>query len=169
MEAGAGVAGRHGRTADELIDNTVARIRRVTSIAHKISTARTNGRHLATVLSDRWQDVAAAPWTGHVGAPVTDRTVANPDQSTARQSENHSDGAPLATPAISAETRPDKTVSLSEFLQIFAAVMLPMFLAAVDQTLLATATPAIAADLGGLRDTTWIALAYLMATTIMVR
>jgi len=46
--------------------------------------------------------------------------------------------------------------------------MLPMFLAAVDQTLLATATPTIAADLGGLRDTTWIALAYLMAATVMV-
>ncbi len=46
--------------------------------------------------------------------------------------------------------------------------MLPMFLAAVDQTLLATATPSIAADLGGLRDTTWVALAYLMAATVTV-
>jgi EmrB/QacA subfamily drug resistance transporter len=63
---------------------------------------------------------------------------------------------------------PAKTVKLGQFLQIFAAVMLPMFLAAVDQTLLATATPAIAADLGGLRDTTWIALAYLMASTVTV-
>lgn len=63
---------------------------------------------------------------------------------------------------------PAKSVTLGQFLQIFAAVMLPMFLAAVDQTLLATATPAIAADLGGLRDTTWIALAYLMASTVTV-
>jgi EmrB/QacA subfamily drug resistance transporter len=94
--------------------------------------------------------------------------VANPDQSTTRPRESDGDGAPLATPLGNTEARRDKTVSLSEFLQIFAAVMLPMFLAAVDQTLLATATPAIAADLGGLRDTTWIALAYLMATTIMV-
>ncbi len=43
--------------------------------------------------------------------------------------------------------------------------MLPMFLAVVDQTLLATATPSIAADLGGLRDTTWVALAYMIAMT----
>jgi EmrB/QacA subfamily drug resistance transporter len=42
-------------------------------------------------------------------------------------------------------------------------VFLPMFLAAVDQTLLATATPAIAASLGGLRDTSWIVVGYLLA------
>src|SRR5436189_5416176 len=35
-------------------------------------------------------------------------------------------------------------VSRSELLQLFVAVFLPMFMAAVDQTLLATATPAIA-------------------------
>jgi len=33
----------------------------------------------------------------------------------------------------------------------------------VDQTLLATATPAIAASLGGLRDTSWIVVGYLLA------
>ena len=62
---------------------------------------------------------------------------------------------------------PVHQVSAGQFLQIFSAVMLPMFLAAIDQTVLATATPAIAAELGGLRDTTWIALGYLMATTVM--
>ena len=58
-------------------------------------------------------------------------------------------------------------VSVRDFLAIFSAVMLPMFLAAIDQTLLATATPAIAADLGGLRDTSWIAVGYLLAVTVM--
>ncbi|HZD20407.1 MAG TPA: MFS transporter [Burkholderiales bacterium] len=43
-----------------------------------------------------------------------------------------------------------------------------MFLAAVDQTLLATATPAIAADLGGLTDTSWIAVAYLLSSASVV-
>jgi MFS family permease len=62
----------------------------------------------------------------------------------------------------------ERPVSLREFLQIFTAVMLPMFLAAIDQTLLATSTPAIAAEFGGMRDTTWIALGYLLAATIMV-
>ena len=50
---------------------------------------------------------------------------------------------------------------------LFSAVMLPMFMAAVDQTLLAAATPRIARDLGGLADTSWIAVGYLLAATIM--
>jgi EmrB/QacA subfamily drug resistance transporter len=55
-------------------------------------------------------------------------------------------------------------VTRAEFLNLFAAVFLPMFMAAVDQTLLATATPAIAHSLGGLRDTSWIAVGYLLAS-----
>ncbi|HET7366138.1 MAG TPA: MFS transporter [Burkholderiales bacterium] len=47
-------------------------------------------------------------------------------------------------------------------------MFLPMFMAAVDQTLLATATPAIAATLGGLRDTSWIAVGYLLAAATIV-
>jgi EmrB/QacA subfamily drug resistance transporter len=43
-----------------------------------------------------------------------------------------------------------------------------MFMAAVDQTLLATATPAIAATLGGLRDASWIAVSYLLASATIV-
>ena len=49
---------------------------------------------------------------------------------------------------------------------LFTAVMLPMFLGAVDQTLLATATPRIAAELGALSDTSWIAVGYLLAATV---
>ena len=60
------------------------------------------------------------------------------------------------------------TVSRAEFLNLFLAVFLPMFMAAADQTLLATATPAIAATLGGLRDTSWIAVGYLLASATIV-
>ncbi|HEY7240186.1 MAG TPA: MDR family MFS transporter [Burkholderiales bacterium] len=67
-----------------------------------------------------------------------------------------------------AETSAEKTVSRAEFLNLFASVFLPMFMAAVDQTLLATATPAIAASLGGLRDTSWIAVGYLLASATIV-
>jgi EmrB/QacA subfamily drug resistance transporter len=63
---------------------------------------------------------------------------------------------------------PPQTVSRAEFLNLFLAVFLPMFMAAVDQTLLATATPAIAATLGGLRDTSWIAVGYLLASATIV-
>src|SRR5438067_13388048 len=60
------------------------------------------------------------------------------------------------------------TVSRAEFLNLFLAVFLRMFMAAVDQTLLSTATPAIAATLGGLRDTSWIAVRYLLASATTV-
>ena len=56
----------------------------------------------------------------------------------------------------------------ARFRRLFVAVMVPMFLAAVDQTLLATATPVISRELGGLRDTSWLAVAYLLASVIMV-
>jgi EmrB/QacA subfamily drug resistance transporter len=54
-----------------------------------------------------------------------------------------------------------------DVLALFSAVMLPMFLAAVDQTLLATATPRIATEFHDLADTSWIAIGYLLASTVM--
>ncbi|WP_054020107.1 MFS transporter [Piscinibacter sakaiensis] len=68
---------------------------------------------------------------------------------------------PAPPPAPAAAAAP---VDLQHFLQIFSAVMLPMFLASLDQTLLAAASPAIAAEFGGLADTPWIALGYLIAS-----
>ena len=56
----------------------------------------------------------------------------------------------------------------ARFRRLFVAVMVPMFLAAIDQTLLATATPVISHELGGLRDTSWLAVAYLLASVVMV-
>jgi EmrB/QacA subfamily drug resistance transporter len=66
------------------------------------------------------------------------------------------------------DAHPGSTVTRAQFLQLFVSVFLPMFMAAVDQTLLATATPAIAATLGGLRDTSWIAVGYLLASATIV-
>jgi len=54
------------------------------------------------------------------------------------------------------------------FLIFFSAIFLPMFLAAVDQTILATATPSIVADLGQLHLSSWIAIGYLLATVASV-
>jgi len=59
-------------------------------------------------------------------------------------------------------------VSREQFINLFVAVVLPMFMAAADQTLLATATPVIAGGLGGLRDSSWIAVAYLLAAAVIV-
>ena len=67
---------------------------------------------------------------------------------------------------MTSPVEPDGAVRTAGFGALFTAVMLPMFMAAVDQTLLASATPRIAADLGGLSDTSWIAVGYLLAATI---
>ncbi|UOX91166.1 MFS transporter [Amycolatopsis sp. FBCC-B4732] len=46
-----------------------------------------------------------------------------------------------------------------------AALFLAVLLAALDQTIVATALPKIAADLGGFRDIAWITASYLLAST----
>src|SRR5512145_2710369 len=52
------------------------------------------------------------------------------------------------------------------FLSVFPSVMLPMFLAVVDSTIVATALPAIAASLGGVERVSWVVVAYLVAATV---
>src|SRR3954465_3387708 len=61
-----------------------------------------------------------------------------------------------ATPAVKA--RPNLGV-------IFAGLMLVMLLAALDQTIVATALPTIVRELGGLEPPSWITSAYLLAVT----
>ncbi|MDB5820978.1 MAG: Drug resistance transporter, EmrB/QacA subfamily, partial [Rhizobacter sp.] len=61
-----------------------------------------------------------------------------------------------------------KPVDRAVFMQLFSAVMLPMFLAAIDQTLLATATPIIGRQFGALEETSWLAVSYLLASVVMV-
>ena len=51
-------------------------------------------------------------------------------------------------------------------LVILAALMLGMALAALDQTIVATALPTIAGDLHGLNHLSWVVTAYLLATCI---
>ena len=76
--------------------------------------------------------------------------------------------APSASAPPDPARRPAPAFDRARFRRLFVAVMVPMFLAAVDQTLLATATPVISRELGGLRDTSWLAVAYLLASVIMV-
>ena len=49
---------------------------------------------------------------------------------------------------------------------VFAALMLGMFLAALDQTIVATALPTIVGDLGGVSDLSWVVTAYLLSSTV---
>jgi EmrB/QacA subfamily drug resistance transporter len=51
-------------------------------------------------------------------------------------------------------------------LVILSALMLGMFLASLDQTIVSTALPTIAGDLHGLNHLSWVVTAYLLASTI---
>jgi EmrB/QacA subfamily drug resistance transporter len=61
-----------------------------------------------------------------------------------------------APPAADAQTR---------VRVIFAGLMLVLLLAALDQTIVATALPTIVSDLGGLNHLAWVTSAYLLAQT----
>ena len=49
---------------------------------------------------------------------------------------------------------------------VFGALMLGMFLAALDQTIVSTALPTIVGDLGGLEHLSWVVTAYLLTATV---
>jgi MFS family permease len=52
------------------------------------------------------------------------------------------------------------------FWRVFPSLMLPMFLGVVDQTIVATALPAISADLGEVERISWVVVAYLITVTV---
>ena len=54
----------------------------------------------------------------------------------------------------------------SLFLRVFPSIMLPMFMAVADQTIVATALPAIASSLGEIERASWVVVSYLIANTI---
>ncbi|MEJ2376160.1 MAG: MFS transporter [Pseudolabrys sp.] len=49
---------------------------------------------------------------------------------------------------------------------VFPSIMLPIFLAVIDQTIVATALPAIAASTGEVERASWVVIGYLIAATI---
>jgi len=54
----------------------------------------------------------------------------------------------------------------SEVRIIFPGLMLAMFVAALDQTVVATSLPSIATDLGGLTRLSWVVTAYVLAISV---
>lgn len=56
--------------------------------------------------------------------------------------------------------------SHNEIMVVMVALMLVLLLAALDQTIVATALPKIATDLHGLNKLSWVATAYLLTTAI---
>src|SRR3954464_12429246 len=66
---------------------------------------------------------------------------------------------------MSASPEVDDTLSGRRLVPIFAALMLGMFLAALDQTIVSTALPTIVGDLGGLEPLSWVVTSSLLAST----
>jgi EmrB/QacA subfamily drug resistance transporter len=58
------------------------------------------------------------------------------------------------------------TLTHRRILVIIGALMLGMFLAALDQTIVSTALPTIVADLKGASHLSWVVVAYLLASTV---
>jgi EmrB/QacA subfamily drug resistance transporter len=52
------------------------------------------------------------------------------------------------------------------FLAVFPSIMLPMFLAVLDQTIVATALPSIVAATGEVERASWVVVSYLIASTV---
>jgi EmrB/QacA subfamily drug resistance transporter len=67
-----------------------------------------------------------------------------------------------------AATPPGYRYSLGRVLAVYGALMVTLFFAALDQTIVVTALPRIVADLGGLTSYSWIVTAYMLALTVTV-
>ena len=81
-----------------------------------------------------------------------------------------SDATAAANPVPRHDAAPDAPFdpgrSRQLFFAVFPSIMLPMFMAAIDQTIVSTALPAIAGEMGELNRIAWIVVGYLLASTI---
>jgi EmrB/QacA subfamily drug resistance transporter len=60
----------------------------------------------------------------------------------------------------------EQAVQYPGYLTVFPSVMVPIFMGVIDQTIVATALPAIAAATGKVERASWVVVAYLIAATI---
>ncbi len=73
--------------------------------------------------------------------------------------------APEDVPSASSDA-PMAALTHRQILIVFSGLMLGMFLAALDQTILGTALPTIVNSLHGLNHISWVVTAYLLTSTI---
>jgi EmrB/QacA subfamily drug resistance transporter len=63
---------------------------------------------------------------------------------------------------------PGYRLTFGRILAIYSGLMTAILLASIDQTIVATATPRIVSDLGGLGSYSWVFTAYVLAMTVTV-
>jgi EmrB/QacA subfamily drug resistance transporter len=66
------------------------------------------------------------------------------------------------------EKPPGYAFTIGRILTIYAGLMVALLLAALDQTIVATALPRIVSDLGGLTQYSWVFTAYMLTSTVTV-
>ncbi len=76
------------------------------------------------------------------------------------------EGTPVALAGFANPDEPRYDLSHRQIMIIFSGLMLRMYLAALDQTIVATALPTIVNDLHGLNHISWVVTAYLLTSTI---
>ena len=67
-----------------------------------------------------------------------------------------------------AQKPPGYRFTIGRVLAIYGAIMVAILLAALDQTIVATALPAMVDDLGGLTSYSWVITSYILAMTVTV-
>jgi EmrB/QacA subfamily drug resistance transporter len=67
-----------------------------------------------------------------------------------------------------ARTPPGYQFSIGRILAIYSGLMVTLLLAALDQTIVATALPKVVSELGGISQYTWVFTAYMLGATVTV-
>ena len=65
-------------------------------------------------------------------------------------------------------TPPGYRFSIGRILAIYSGLMIALLLAALDQTIVATALPTVVSDLGGVSQYSWVFTAYVLGSTVTV-
>jgi EmrB/QacA subfamily drug resistance transporter len=67
-----------------------------------------------------------------------------------------------------ARTPPGYQFTIGRILAIYSGLMVALLLAALDQTIVATALPKVVSDLGGITQYSWVFTAYMLGSTVTV-
>jgi EmrB/QacA subfamily drug resistance transporter len=67
-----------------------------------------------------------------------------------------------------ARTPPGYRYSIGRILAIYSGLMIALLLAALDQTIVATALPRVVSELGGITQYSWVFTAYMLGSTVTV-
>jgi EmrB/QacA subfamily drug resistance transporter len=67
-----------------------------------------------------------------------------------------------------AHTPPGYRYSIGRILAIYSGLMITLMLAALDQTIVATALPKVVSELGGITQYSWVFTAYMLGPTVTV-